>query len=81
MILDQFRGHRVEQWIEMVVDLHHRLLVMDEIEIMVTTVVRNAVIESGSRSKIMMEIGIEIGVLLPHVGRLLQFHLSRVDKV
>ena len=72
-ILDQSRDLRVGEWTEiglhrrlLVVDeigLHHRLLVVDEIGLIITVVVMTV---TGSES----ESKIEIGVLLPRVGRL-----------
>jgi hypothetical protein len=38
MILDQFRGLRVGEWTE-IVDLHHQLLVMDEIGMINSTII------------------------------------------
>jgi hypothetical protein len=63
MILDQSRGLRVGEWTE-IVGLHCHLLVMDEIGLITTIVVRTPVNESE------IKIGIGIGVLLARVGRL-----------
>lgn len=78
MILNQSLGLRVGEWIE-IVDLHHRLLVKDEIGMTVTIIVmRIAVNESESGIKIGIGIGILlllVGDLLPSIGCLLQLRL------
>ena len=70
-ILDRSRGLHLGEWTE-IVDLHHRLLVMDDEIGMMTIVVRTAVNEN--------KIGIGIGVLLPRVDRLLRLRLPLVGR-
>jgi hypothetical protein len=72
MILDQSRGLRVGEWWIKIVDLHYRLLVMDETGMITTTIVVTTAVNE-SENGIKKEIG--IGGLLPRVGRLLRLHL------
>ena len=72
MILDRSRCLRVgKDWTE-ILDLHYQLLVMDEIGMIITTIVVTIAVndrESG------IKIGIWIGDLLLRVGRLLRLRL------